>query len=407
MGILSQPQTISPVYNDLTFVVQDATNASADGFKFIAQLTPVGEDMVKLKTPVYLNSTDKGVFMVQRLLESYISYGFSLDLLTMTANDSVQEYAIDFGHEAGGVEASGEYSVSELWTWNAAMTKRDFASYASGEWVCATVSPAGVKFLTTQRSQRMRPDQTSWLYFLTQPQPLAFYIHYASYRSYDAAGNLLKTTTAFNDLGVGTIGDFYVQKVPAGHNLEDVDISQVVSGTLPVIDPVAAYYTVTLYDNSDTPRTEEYRFNVLDNCTRFDSINIHYLNPMGGFDSFMFDLSHKNTFSFARKQMKRNNYELSGNNYELNLDKHAVVSYDTTQQESIVLNSDWLTTAEAIAMKELIASPVVFMHVAGDDFYTPVNVNMAEWETKDNNNDQLFLCELSLTVADNERLQRG
>ena len=403
--IVQSPEQISPAYNDLIYLVESNNYASA-GFKFICVLKDgAGTTLAKLKAPILNGSTNQGVFNIQRIVESHTDYQFSLGLITFDETESTFEYEVEFGEEGAGVEHENLTSVTK-WVWDAAMTRRNFGSFASGDWGITGTAPSDTQFLTTQRRRRRRNDQTDWLYFLTQPFPLAFWINYATYRSYDSNGSLLKTVTAFSGVGLGTIGNWYVGKVPSGSNLDDVVIGQVVSGTLPVIDPVAAYYTVQLYDNNDQPRTEEYRIDILDECSRFDSVNIFYLNPMGGFDSFVFDLLNRNFYDTVHLQMKQQRYELGDDTYGYNLNKHGLMNYDTVETQRVQLNSNWINNQESNAMHELIASPVVFMYYPGDDFYIPVTVTNTTWEEKQIGVDKLFNAQIEVKL-DSERLQRG
>lgn len=401
--VVQSPADISPAYNDHIYLVESDNYASAD-FKFIAVIKDgAGSTIAKLKAPILNGSTDQGVFNVQRIIEAYTAYQFDQNLHTFDERGSTFEYEVEFGEDGDGVEYENLTSVTR-WAWNAALTRREYSTYASGDFGIAGTTVYSAKFLTTQRRRRKRNEQVDWLYYLHLPSPLAFWINYVSYRSYDAAGGLLKTVTAFTGLGLGPAGEWAVDKVPTGQNLDDVLIGDVISGTLPVVDPTASYYTVTLYDNSDQPRTEEYRIDIVDQCTQYDPISVHYLNPVGGFDSMMFDLVNRQSVQATHLQMKRQLYELGNDTYTYNLNKHALANYDTVKTTRIKLTSDWLNDQEANAVSELITSPVVFIHMDGD--MIPVTVLTSQWEQKTVLNDQLFNCEIELQF-DTERLQRG
>lgn len=399
--VVQSPSEVSPAFNDHIFLVESTNYASAD-FKFIAVIKDNGTEIAKLKAPILNGSTDQGVFNVQRIIESYVGYDFDLNLASFDNNNSTFEYEIEFGEEGAGVEHLNITSVTR-WAWNAAMTRRNFAQYASGDWGIQGTTQYEAQFLTTQRRRRMRNEQVDWLYYLVKPSPIAFWVEYTVYRSYDAAGNLLKTV----NMQYGTLspsGEWVVDKVPSGQNLLDADSGSVLSGSLPVVDPVAAYYTVTLYDNNDQPRTEAYRIDVIPDCSRHTPITLSYLNPMGGFDSLQFDLVSRTFYDTERKQMKQQRYELGTDTYTYNINKHALVNYDNIETKRVQLNSDWLNDQESNAVHEMIASPTVFMIV--DNEYFPVTITNTTWEEKSIGVDSLFNAQIEIKF-DSERLQRG
>lgn len=402
--IQQRPVFVSPVYNDLIYQISSDNYAATD-FRFVCEVKDVSNNVLaKLKAPILNGTTDRGIFNVRRILESYLTYDFDLenDCEYFNTDNSIFKAVCNFGEDTA---ASGEVlgmTNASGWVWNASMTRRDFASYASGDWI--VVDDDNNQFLTTQRSQRMRPNQWGWLYFLSLESPFGAYTKSAIYKSYDSGGNLLKTVELAYVGGSG--GNYFISKVPIGHNISETT-STVLTGSLPVIDPSASYYTVQMMSESDTIISEVYRIDLVDDCTQYESINLYFLNSMGGFDSFMFDKISTTSIDISRKQMKRQLYGLNSGNYEYNLTKHGVATYDTTYQDKIKVNSDWLTDTESEFLKELLSSPVVFMHKSGEDFYTPVNITQTNWEVKTGLVHELFNCTLDLTFGDSERRQRG
>ena len=401
-SIIQQPIAVSPAYNDRIFLA-NSSNSSSGSYLYVAEIkNGAGTTLAKLKTPVIFGSA-YGVFNVQRILEAYINYDFDiLDTCDSTCpeQNSVFKYEVEFGEDISGTETLNITSISQ-WVWGAAMTRRNFATFSSGEWVIKPGNTA--QFLTNRRGKNIRATQSDWLYYLHYYNPLPYYVDFARYKSYNAAGSLLKTTDV--QIVTDPIGpDIYaIGKVPSGRNIANIDAGEILAGTMPIIHAAAAYYTISIYDNSNVLSTEEYRIDLVDSCTQFRDIDIYYLNPMGGFDSFQFDLYNTSTFSPNRKTMKRNVYELTGTNYEYNLTKHSKVNYETTEKKTSVLNSDWLSVLEVEAMHELISSPIVFMRDGAD--YIPVNVINSEW--KQDSYEALVSCELTIEFAEVERVQRG
>lgn len=395
--LLQQPQPVSPAYNDLIFLC-DSSNATSGSYNYIADVkNGSGTTLAKLKVPIIYGS-DYGVFNIQRILESYVTYDFDLtgNFEDLTQN-SLFKYEVEFGDDISGTETTNITSITQ-WVWNAAMTRKDFSTFSSGDWIITDGATA--KFLTNRRSKRIRLGQDDWLYYIHYFNPLPFAVTTAKYRGYTSAGVLLSTVEFTITSGIAGV-NYQIAKVPSGRNAAAITATPS-SGSLPAVHAAASYFTVTLYDDGGTAVTEAYRINLLDECTQHEPIDIYYLNPLGGFDSICFDLVRSDKFTPTRKQMKRQLYELSGTTYEYNRHKHGVANYDTTEKQTVTLNSDWLDSDEVQIMHELISSPVVFMRDGSD--YIPVTVLNSDWNQDLNEN--LVSCEL-IVELDSERLQRG
>jgi len=404
LTIHQQPQYITPAYNDV-IVLASSTNYLSGDFRYIAEIKdPSNNTLAKLKTPLIYGS-NKGVVNAQRILESYVSYDFDVEnscQFQCPDQNSLFQYEIEMGEEWSSTEYLNITSING-WVMNAAMNRRNYSGYVSGDWIMDTGRSA--KFLTNQRSKRIRLNQWDWIYFISYYTLVPYSIYFFRYKSYDASGLLKTVDVAYS--GDAISGNTYrIYKIPSGRNIAEIDSGEIMAGTAPIIHAAATYYTIEVYDTASTKISETYTQYLKDDCTRFDSVNIYYLNPMGGFDSFMFDKVKNETYRPERKQMKRQTYELNGTTYENNIDKHALVNYDTTETQTIVLNSDWVNDAESIALHELISSPVVFMQISGDSFYTPVTVENDNWEQKETTVEELFNCTLTVKL-DSERLQRG
>jgi len=81
--INTEPNDVSPVYSDISYVVT-STNYAQANFKFIAVIKNAsGTTIAKLKAPIFHGTTDKGVFNISRILQNYVTYDFTQGL---TAN---------------------------------------------------------------------------------------------------------------------------------------------------------------------------------------------------------------------------------------------------------------------------------------------------------------------------------
>jgi hypothetical protein len=127
-----------------------------------------------------------------------------------------------------------------------------------------------------------------------------------------------------------------------------------------------AYYIMTFRDPDDVILFTQ-RVNLDHKCTKYKVYRLHWLNNLGGFDSFNFTKVSKESVEIERKQFKKFQ--------QLNYAKtdRLKTNYFTKFSENIELNSDLLTDAEWEGLRELILSPIVILEVDKDTYY-PVNI---------------------------------
>ena len=82
--INTEPNDISPVYSDISYVVT-STNYAQANFKFIAVVkNAAGTTIAKLKARIFHGTTDKGVFNISRILQNYVTYDFTQGLAAIS-----------------------------------------------------------------------------------------------------------------------------------------------------------------------------------------------------------------------------------------------------------------------------------------------------------------------------------
>jgi len=373
LSITQQPNAYAPAYNDTNFVVTESSGAiyTKDNFKFIGDVKINSASIAKLKTPIYYGSTNKGVFNIGRILENYVSYDFNLnDSSASGCVNSIKDYSIEFGYE---YSASATGSITEYLNltsasgsvWNASLNPIDLVSY-SGQY---TMSGSG-KFLTPIRSKIISRTQKDWLYAIRNTATSAV-ITYS-----DSSTQTIALPTS------------KVVRIPIGSQLS--------------IPSNATYYDIVL-KNGGTTLSETYRVTLVDECSKYDTTDIFFLNSLGGFDSFRFDKVRRDTYAVERKQYKSNPYTL-GSSYAYETSSFKLKTYDTISTHRVKLFSNWITEQQSEWLRDLIESPVVFMY----DGVTlvAVNVDTTSYEVKKNVQDKVFNIEFDVVYSFENKRQR-
>ena len=370
--INTEPNDVSPVYSDVSYVVT-STNYAQANFKFIAVIKNAsGTTIAKLKAPIFHGTTDKGVFNISRILQNYVTYDFTQGLAAISkCTNSYLAYSVEFGEEYGGTEYLALATDTGKYVWNGL-----FNLYGSETTATYQLPFSGsAQFLTRVRTRMVSLGQADYLYFLRGNVASESDMRIIAY---NAAGG---TTTSVINNSFTDAGDKseFLLRCPAGpDNLNDVLSGQLVSGTAGNIIPAnTSYYTMQVINASSNGQTELYRFDVVEECSKYSPQYLYFLNPLGAFESVRCSMMSRDKYNVSRKQFKRNNYTLTGNTFAYDTSKHGMTTYATEKTKQVVLNTNWLTETEFEWLQDLIASPVVFL---GN---IPVNITDTSYEVMD------------------------
>ena len=372
LSITQQPNTYAPGYNDTNFVISESSGGiySKDNFKFIAEVKQNTTSLAKLKAPIYFGSTNKGVFNIGRILENYISFDWNYnDTLASGCVNSSMDYKVEFGYE---YSASATGSVTEYTNltsatgsvWNASLNALDLVNY-NGQY---TMDGNGL-FLTPIRSKTIHRSQKDWLYAIRNTATTAL-ITYS-----DASTQTLSLPSS------------KVVRIPSGSQLS--------------IPGAATYYDIQLKLGA-TVLSETYRVNLIEECSKYDTTDLFFLNSLGGFDSFRFNRVRRDNYDIQRKQFKANPYTL-GATYGYSTSAFKQKTYDTNMTHRVKLFSNWITEAESEWLLDLFTSPVVYAY---DGTLVAVNIDTTNYEVKKHIQDNAFFIELDMTYSFESKRQR-
>lgn len=371
--INTEPNDIAPVYSDISYVVT-STNYAQSNFKFVAVVkNAAGTIIAKLKAPIFHGTTDKGVFNISRILQNYVSYDFTQNLGTLTkCLNSYIGYSVEFGEEYGGTEYLNLTSDTGKYAWNGLFDLYGSETAATYKIAIPSSTP---KFLTRVRTRRVTTSQYDYLHFLllgfdATPKIIA----------YNAAGTAIATSQIKLPWTASTsdFSQFMVRFGCGPVQLNALTAGELDSGTAGNIIPTnTAYYTIQIQNSIGNAGSELYRFDIVEECSKYLPKYLNFLNPLGGFESVRCSMASKDKYNISRKQFKRNNYTLSGNTYAYDTSKHGLTNYAVEKTKEVTLNTNWLTETEFEWLQDLIASPVVFLGSI------PVNIVETSYEVFD------------------------
>ena len=412
-------KTYSPVYNPITTLLT-STNSGQTNFRFLCDIyitgqTFAGSSYLRLKAPLHpTNST--GVFDVSGILERYLTFDIGNDVngFQLSAN-SIIEYQLKFGEEYGpssGITTYANLTVdSARYAFNGGFDFLPFTAYSQADYV--TGSATRKQFTThptntsQSRPQPIRSNEDAWTGVLLASSGD---IKFAAIDTYNSSDVFLDAYKIINwqYFDVSPASERRL-RFPVGYNLDDIAQGDIVNGVLqPIVSNASVYKWSVVFRNSSNVDVSETRWYYKDTtCTNHTEYRLHFLNKLGGFDSFTFIRASHFTADVTRKKYEKlaNRY-ISATDYGYTAKDAGTVNFYTELKDTVKLESDWVNEDIHEWLEELVTSPVIFQD---HSTYGLVRVNLTDTKhtRKKRITDRLFNMTVTLQYAHNRYRQRA
>lgn len=371
--IESIPQKFSPVYNDLFFEAS-SDNIAEPGFSFIFDIYFGAVLQTRHRIPAR-PSDNHGLLNAMRILESEVT-SESLSNLTDTFkvhDEYWKKFTVKIGeeYEVDGVMTTYPdlETTDAIYAINAVFDYLDYISYDDATYLLLSGTK---RFLTNAPDQKIRLSEKAWLYTMNDV-PTDY--DRRQVKTYTSAGVLVNTYNTNNSsFNTDTDSNRFL-RVTSG-------TSQLVSELGGTVFDGVAYYTVQCQKSDGTAISEAKRYDIDSNCTKFTPIRVHFLNKLGGFDSFTFKLLNKKDFTIKSSAYQKNYSEDKATSDRL------TATSSTTVKEGLLVYSDYLSEAEALWLNELYTSPVIFQELNGS--LIALKCVETKFEEKKKVNERLF-----------------
>jgi len=110
-------------------------------------------------------------------------------------------------------------------------------------------------------------------------------------------------------------------------------------------------------------------------CSNYSTVRLHWLNKLGAFESFNFIMNSRKSEDIERKQFKAAlpiGY-LKSDRLKTN--------FNTTINDKISINSDWISEEQSILLEQLATSPAIYLERSATNFVA-VNITNQNYEIK-------------------------
>jgi len=254
------------------------------------------------------------------------------------------------------VQSTTEYS------WNGGLQYKEFLSYDIDDFYISSLPSSQGRFLTNgPKTRKVREGEVEYLSLINWDNS-TLYNMTAVYKSYTSNGTLIDTYTI--NLGSSTKVHKVLQLGVGRENLDTyLDFTN------------ATYYTVHIEDSLGTQISEQITYLIDTECYRFTQKRLMWLNRLGGWDFFTFNLRSDKTIDINRNEYKRNlrSYDSSTDLYNYSMGDRGRTTYIVEASETETCFSNWIRDDEMSWMEELYTSPEVYL-IEDTTNMLPINI---------------------------------
>ena len=390
--INSFPGNYSTMHAPLWFVVS-STNTSQTNFKYVFDIYIAGNLVARIKQfPQPVSS--KGIFNAAPIVRNYWNSYFKPSISPFTAvsytgSDIYIEYEVKFGEEYNGVTYTNLEEQSKF----AYNYVQDYLYNTSSNLILTPTAYdtnyAGFYLTNRDKAQVQFPyslltSNTLFTSFLSDAE--------------NTSKNLSLDIVVFN----GSTSTTYTGATSSWKDFALLDISPralnaYIGST--IIDATTKYYDV----RAKIAGVQVDTMRVTLSCTQYDVIPLHFLNSVGGYETFHFSLVNRQTRAIEKKSFQRLQYEYESATTAMDMvDAYGrlyggTIPFSTQQKVTYKLTSDWVNFTDYNWLKEMISSPEVYLE--RNNQFMPINITTTNWTEKKRFADKTFNLELDIDLG--------
>jgi len=393
LTIYDAPKAYAPAYNQMIFTLSSTNNAQSN-FRYIADIYVNGSTSFTRLSCVANPTNGYGVFDVAGIIQTFLSRDPDDNTTTFKqCENSIAVYNVKFGEQYGpssGITNYLDLTSSSGYCFNGIFEPNSFLSYNKTKYV---LTNQNTNWLTDTPTLYTRVGEKLTAGFMAESSNDAYYLEIATY----SLSGLQSSTTATNPYR--TLANQKDRSI-------NVDISyDYLSITFPALfNASTIYYTVQMLNGSSSAVSKKLTVNITETCTKYTPIRFKFMNNYGKYDYYTFTGAQTKNTDIKRNVFKQNPNSWSGTNYTYQLNSRGTSQYETVLNDTITIQSDWITGNESIWLEQLVTSPDVYVYI--DNQLVAVNITASNYQTKYEVSEQLFNLSVSFQYSQNRKRQR-
>lgn len=300
----------------------------------------------------------------------------------------------------GITSVSSTYSISEKYAFNGVFNYLDFITYNQNNYIPQTATPS--MWLTNIPNDYILATSSKlWLntYKTTNNQQRVLVVQ--SNQGTFTYSNPYSANVSTNDR-------FRLTGVAIGPNQLITSTAGWSGGTFPIINAQTTTYSVFYQNSSGVQDTKTLQFKIDDYCSKYEKIQLVFMDKLGSFASFIFNLVSRNTKNITRVDYGEiyGNYAPASQAWNYNTWDRGKKNLDTVITEEFKITSDWINQTQSDYLMELFESPEVYW-INEDGVCVAINITSSGVEKKKVINDQLINYDLTFQLSNKNNSQRG
>jgi hypothetical protein len=414
LTIKTNPPDYAPVYNILECCVYDTDGAKRVNTNFsyvfdvVTTLYGTHRFIVKPETVLSYGTQDMSRLLQGFITESIAPYDSTVPF-TQGLEPMILEYRVEYYNawDVAGVftvdpDSNGALVGKTTYAWCGAFDSHERITQINlgtpyNNWVMSVANGSDTSFLTAYKQSKVQLTDLGWTWLLTSNTAE---VDYVEYKTYDSDDNLIQTATA-NDSSLSLVPGKVKSLATSPQSINNISV--LASGAQPIITSSIAYYTVTVFEATPNAISETLTFTLQDNSDcRYQTYRLHFLNELGGFDSYNFTARSQQSSTAKRKSYTRSQTVIASSGITYSHENIGSLDYYVRTGKKIKLKSEFLTDDENTWLRELIDSPNILWETTdsqGATMFYPVKMLTNNWTDKKNTIDGLFQLELDIELS--------
>jgi len=358
--IVTPPNNFIGAFNQVVYSISSNNALTQSNFYFIIDIkeTATSTLLARLKYPVQ-PATPSLTIDISNVLKNYVSYDFlNAQAAYVAANtNSRLKYYVEFRelYDVAGVPTLQSVTASDPATPSTSSYKYatnaifDFEDFTPTSYVNTNVSGFGFLNANLSVNENIEVTQNKILTFFDPNRVVAKIV-------------LLSGSSVFQSITLTAKEHLF--NINAGKWIIDTTGLTLANGTYVVQLKTSADVTVATKTFTYTPQ-----------CSNYSTVRLHWLNKLGAFESFNFIMNSKKSLDIERKQFKAPlpiGY-LKSDRLKTN--------YNTTINDVISINSDWISEEQSLLLEQLATSPVIYLERSSTSFVS-VNITNTNYDIK-------------------------
>lgn len=164
------------------------------------------------------------------------------------------------------------------------------------------------------------------------------------------------------------------------------------------------------FSGSNIENIPNYTIEIQTNCTKNNPVMIHFLNSLGGFESFLFSGVNRVNTNIERQSINKlgliTTLTTSAFDVGVSIDRvfnntlgEVKTNYSNIMTHKMKLISDYVSETDFLWLRELLASPQVYAQIDNNAIMIPVTVETSDWAEKKRGADKIFNLEIDILLG--------